>query len=106
MIARITVFPKSDVEGTIYEIFKNRKDKLKRRIRIPSKKIIKEIFDHGTTYHLKEHVMIQDITRELIFYDVARHDGLVSRKYLETKIVEVFNDREDHLIHRKIHISV
>ncbi|KAI8847415.1 hypothetical protein BC829DRAFT_418416 [Chytridium lagenaria] len=102
MISRITFFADDlkGFHGEIREKFKNRKDKLIERIRVPHLGQIQEHFDPGRPHGLKEHVMIDGETTELHFFPSARSDGLVKRVEGDFKVMEYFIEREDRLIYR------
>ncbi|KAJ3219909.1 hypothetical protein HDU67_008438 [Dinochytrium kinnereticum] len=88
MVSRITFFADDlkGFHGEIREKFKNRRDKLIERIRVPHLGKIQEIFDPGRPHGLKEHVMIDGETTELHFFPNARSDGLVKRVEGDNKV--------------------
>ncbi|KAI9224825.1 hypothetical protein BC828DRAFT_372431 [Blastocladiella britannica] len=102
MVARVTLFadPRRAVRGAIHERFENRKDKLNKRIRIPSKRLQHEYFDRGRPHALMEHVTEQGRTTRMRFFAGARSDGLFDREELGTKVIEHFEGREDRLVYR------
>lgn len=104
MISRNTFFA-DDIRafnGEIREYFKNRRDKLRERIRIPDVDKIHEYFDPGRPHGLKEHVTIEGKTTEIHFYPSARSDGLFKRLETPYKIIEYFTEREDRMIYRSV----
>ncbi|KAJ3080287.1 hypothetical protein HK102_003163, partial [Quaeritorhiza haematococci] len=104
MVARITLFsdPDTDFLGEIREYYKNRRDKLWKRIRIPSLSQTHEFFEPGRLHALREHVLVEGRTTEMHFYPRARPDGLVKHLQGGSKIMEFFTEREDRLIYRSV----
>jgi hypothetical protein len=87
MVSRITML-EEDSNSTDYirEVYGNRRsfipyvrDKLSERIRTPRDHKIHESFNPGRVHGLKEHIMVNGITKEMQFYATARSDGLVRR---------------------------
>ncbi|KAJ3112094.1 hypothetical protein HK100_002455 [Physocladia obscura] len=98
MVSRYTFFADETKEfyGEIRELFSNRKDKLRERIKVPYTGKIHEFFDPGRNHGLKEHIIIEGNTTEIHFFPASRSDGLIKR------IIEYFTDREDKLIYRSV----
>ncbi|KAI9348730.1 hypothetical protein DFJ73DRAFT_834662 [Zopfochytrium polystomum] len=104
MVARNTFFAdeSNNFEGEIREYFRNRRDKLRERLRVPYTGKIHEFFDPGRPHGLKEHVTIEGKTTEIHFYPSARSDGLVKRIEKPNKVMEYFTEREDRLSYRSV----
>ncbi|KAI8817432.1 uncharacterized protein EV422DRAFT_622654 [Fimicolochytrium jonesii] len=104
MVSRTIFFADDTIgfNGEIREIFRNRRDKLRERIRIPYEGRIHEFFDPGRPSGMKEHIIIDDRTKEMHFYGSARFDGLVKRVDETIKVIEHFTDREDRLVYRSV----
>ncbi|KAJ3065432.1 hypothetical protein HDU98_011207, partial [Podochytrium sp. JEL0797] len=104
MVSRYTFFADEgrDFYGEIREMFSNRKDKLRDRIRVPYTGRVHEYFDPGRQHGLKEHIMIEEKTTEIHFFPTSRSDGLVKRVEAENKVIEYFTDREDKLVYRSV----
>ncbi|KND01180.1 uncharacterized protein SPPG_04271 [Spizellomyces punctatus DAOM BR117] len=104
MVSRTTFFADESrgFNGEIHEEFRNRRDKLRQRIRVPYDGKIHEFFDPGRPHGLKEHIIIDDRTKEMHFYPSARSDGLVKRVDESSKILEHFTEREDRLVYRSV----
>ncbi|KAJ3026471.1 UNVERIFIED_CONTAM: hypothetical protein HDU68_005603 [Siphonaria sp. JEL0065] len=104
MISRYTFFAEETREfyGEIRELFSNRKDKLRERIRIPYTGKIHEFFDPGRQHGLKEHIIIEGNTTEIHFFPTSRSDGLVKRVQAQNKVIEYFTEREDNLVYRSV----
>jgi hypothetical protein len=104
MYARLTIFSdqKRNILGEIYERFDNRKDKLKKRLRVPSTGMLYEFFERGRPHALQEHVLENGLTVRIRFYREARSDGLYVREETPRKIIERFADREDRLVYRSV----
>ncbi|KAI8610112.1 hypothetical protein BC830DRAFT_1147299 [Chytriomyces sp. MP71] len=104
MVSRYTFFADEAREfyGEIRELFSNRKDKLRERIRIPYTGRVHEFFDPGRHHGLKEHIMIEGNTTEIHFFPNSRSDGLVKRFEQESKVIEYFTEREDKLVYRSV----
>ncbi|KAI9350126.1 hypothetical protein BDR26DRAFT_851892 [Obelidium mucronatum] len=104
MISRYTFFAEEAREfyGEIRELFSNRKDKLRERIRIPYTGKVHEFFDPGRQHGLKEHIIIEGSTTEIHFFPTSRSDGLMKRVQAQNKVIEYFIEREDKLIYRSV----
>ncbi|KAJ3340561.1 hypothetical protein HDU93_006854 [Gonapodya sp. JEL0774] len=104
MVTRITYFKDEarGFAGEIREFFANRKDKLVERVRIPSLRLIHEFFDKGRPHALRDHVMVAFRTKEMNFYAAARFDGLLRRIDEGTKVVELYEERDDGLYYRSV----
>ncbi|KAJ3367026.1 hypothetical protein GGF32_000087 [Allomyces javanicus] len=104
MVARLTIFsdPARGVTGELHEKFANRKDKLAKRIRIPSRGLLHEFFERGRAHALQEHVMEHGHTVRMRFFRGARADGLYDRQESARKIIGRFEDREDRLVYRSV----
>ncbi|KAJ3291052.1 hypothetical protein HDU79_002720 [Rhizoclosmatium sp. JEL0117] len=104
MVSRYTFFAEEAREfyGEIRELFANRKDKLRDRIRIPYTGKVHEYFDPGRQHGLKEHIMYEGKTTEIHFFPASRSDGLVKRVEEYNKVIEYFTEREDKLIYRSV----
>ncbi|KAI9017013.1 hypothetical protein BC832DRAFT_4135 [Gaertneriomyces semiglobifer] len=104
MVSRVTFFADdaTDFNGEIHEYFANRRDKLRQRIRVPFERRVHEFFDPGRPHGLKEHVIVEGYTKEVIFYPSARSDGLVKRVDDITKVMEYFTERDDRLVYRSV----
>ncbi|KAI9093129.1 hypothetical protein DFS34DRAFT_274340 [Phlyctochytrium arcticum] len=104
MVSRTTFYADESCgfNGEIHEQFANRRDKLRTRVRVPYDGKVHECFDPGRPHGLKEHIIIDDRTKEMHFYPSARSDGLVKRVDDIVKIVEEFTEREDRLVYRSI----
>ncbi|KAI8894392.1 hypothetical protein BC833DRAFT_568385 [Globomyces pollinis-pini] len=96
MTTRIT-FLDSDKKypGMVLEM-----DKLIQRVRVND--VIHEFFKPGRSHGLKEHILINGQTKEMIFYGSARPDGLVKRVEEPRKVIYTFEDRDDRLNYRSI----
>ncbi|KNE56166.1 hypothetical protein AMAG_02001 [Allomyces macrogynus ATCC 38327] len=104
MVARLTIFsdPARGVTGELHEKFANRKDKLAKRTRIPSRGLLHEFFERGRAHALQEHVMEHGHTVRMRFFRGARADGLYDRQESARKIIDRFEDREDRLVYRSV----
>jgi hypothetical protein len=105
LIMRTTSY--NDLQRTvpteIFELFKNRRDKLFRRIRIPLECKISESFAPGRPSGIKELVTIFGRKRLMKFYLEARLDGLLTREETVGKsMVEIFQNRDDFLNKREV----
>ena len=101
MVRRINFNQKDEhCPNMLVETFSNRKDKLFQRVRIDN--LIKELFNPGRSHGLKEHIIRNGLTTEMIFYGPARPDGLIKRVEEPRKIIYYFDDREDNLIYKSI----
>ena len=101
MTLRISILDGPD-SGKISEYYENRKDKLRERIHLPKENLIHEYFNPGRLHGLKEHIIMNGKTKEMIFYPNARSDGLYLRVEKENKIIERFVDREDLLSYKSV----
>jgi len=125
MVQRITVF--SDLARTnaveVQEVFANRKDKLRKRVRYykpgtqiqigQPESLIQEYFDPGRPDALMELVEMPD-GREFTFYHMATLDGMVKRietftrnraptkNFAMHKVIETFEGHEQRLNYRSI----
>ncbi|RKO85891.1 hypothetical protein BDK51DRAFT_18590, partial [Blyttiomyces helicus] len=104
MTSRITFFAdeKKGFLGEIREYFKNRKDKLSKRLRNPAIDRIEEHFDPGRPHGLKKHVLLCGKTKEMHFYPSARSDGILKRVEEPRKVIDYFTEREDGLVYRSV----
>ena len=107
LIMRTTTF--RDLGRTIpmeiLELFKNRKDNLYRRLRVPLTCSIQESFAPGRNSGIKDLLSILGRRRLMTFYLTARLDGLLTREETTGKgVVEIFSGRDDYLKRRYVFI--
>mmetsp|Transcript_23831 Transcript_23831/g.60196 ORF Transcript_23831/g.60196 Transcript_23831/m.60196 type:complete len:573 (-) Transcript_23831:1645-3363(-) len=109
MVKRLTVYTnsKKEVETKIEEVYKNREDRLQRRVLLPLIDRSVETFGKGRRKGLKM-VVEEDDRREFHFYPSARQsgghlDGLIRRIELTNKKTMLYYEgRDDKLVYRSI----
>ncbi|OUM64450.1 hypothetical protein PIROE2DRAFT_8756 [Piromyces sp. E2] len=98
LVRRIIYFAddKYNFKGKIHEFYSNR------RVMIPNEDTVIEYFLPGRSHGLKEHITVNNRTKEMHFYPEARNDGLYKRVDLSYKIIEYFQERDDKLNYRSV----
>ncbi|CAK9808607.1 Dynein regulatory complex subunit 7 [Anthophora plagiata] len=110
MLQRVTVY--DDYECTIpieiYENYTNRSDNLVESRRNLNNDAVMDFYARGRSDHCKEHryffngLSTVDSERILIFYQIARFDGLSKIEMHPTYITQHFADRDDFLYYRHV----
>lgn len=84
----------------ITEEYKNRQDRLLKRIKLPDENKITEYFAPGRNCQEKEIVDIPGKEKEVKFYTIARLDGLSSRKeVIGKKLIETYENTPDKILY-------
>ncbi|GMH37248.1 hypothetical protein BSKO_05121 [Bryopsis sp. KO-2023] len=105
MMERVTMYKDEErmVVTEIREHFCRRKDNLRERKVYPMKETTIEYFDPGSSFGIKELLVIRGEKNVMDFYHTARLDGLIRREeYIGTKMIETFQDRDDRLVYRSV----
>ena len=107
MVSRLVLYVDAlrTVPREIREDFENRADHLVRRVRFPLENRLEEDYEPGAKQGLRRFIELTGKRRELHFYTSARpgSDGLLRREEdIGKKIIEVYEDRDDHLIYRSV----
>ncbi|KAG7389750.1 hypothetical protein PHYPSEUDO_009670 [Phytophthora pseudosyringae] len=109
LVARVTLFRDGGctLPIEIREYFKNRKDRLESRIRLPFEGKFEERFAPGRMPEaLQSRTEWIGYRRELHFYTSARPDGLVTREEdIQKRVLEHFDGRDDFLVFRSVTLA-
>lgn len=107
LVCRISIANDNELKNIIevQEIYKNRADKLEKKVHNLVSGWITEYFLPGRPQSLKEHSYkasspVPESERILTFYDSARVDGLSKREESSKELTETFVNREDFLSYR------
>ncbi|DBA04465.1 TPA: hypothetical protein N0F65_010061 [Lagenidium giganteum] len=109
LIMRVTMYRDNgcSLPIEIREYFKNRKDKLEMRKRLPLENKFEEHFAPGRLPEaLKARIEWLGYRREFHFYTSARMDGLVRREEdIQKRTMEFYDGRDDYLIFRSVTLT-
>ncbi|KAK6999816.1 dynein regulatory complex subunit 7 [Biomphalaria glabrata] len=109
LVSKLSIYNNKELTELIMlkEYFDHRIDKLSIRVHNYLTGMVTEHFHPGRPKQLKEHNYHANATepeneRTMIFYDEARHDGLVKREEKPLSMTEHFKGREDFLFYRHV----
>eukprot|EP00003_Mantamonas_plastica_P009022 TRINITY_DN181_c1_g2_i1.p1 TRINITY_DN181_c1_g2~~TRINITY_DN181_c1_g2_i1.p1 ORF type:complete len:564 (-),score=235.09 TRINITY_DN181_c1_g2_i1:10-1701(-) len=103
MVTQIWLYDDDEYEYLthVQQIFQLRMDLLATRDIYPPENRVIETFKPGREHSLHRHVFVEGEEERFEFYTEYRDDGLsVRTDFMGTKVVEIYVDRDDHLMYR------